>query len=61
MPSPSSSVRSAAGEVRADTPMSAAVQLLGAVVCMRAITGQDMPTVDEVDQMVDFVLNGIST
>ena len=49
------------GEVRADTPMSAAVQLLGAVVCMRAITGQEMPTVDEVDQMVDFVLNGIST
>ena len=27
------------GEVRPDIPMSAAVQLLGAVVCMRAITG----------------------
>ena len=49
------------GEVRPDIPMSAAVQLLGAVVCMRAITGQEMPRVDEVDNMVDFVLNGIST
>jgi AcrR family transcriptional regulator len=49
------------GEVRPDTPMTAAVQLLGAMVCMRAITGQDMPAVAEVDQMVDFVLNGIST
>jgi AcrR family transcriptional regulator len=49
------------GEVRPDTPMTAAVQLLGSLVCMRAITGQDMPAVDEVDQMVDFVLNGIST
>jgi AcrR family transcriptional regulator len=49
------------GEVRSDIPISAAVQLLGAIVCMRAITGQQMPSVDEVDSMVDFVLNGIST
>ncbi len=49
------------GEVRSDIPMSAAVQVLGAVVCMRAITGQEMPGLDEVDQMVDFVLSGIST
>ena len=49
------------GEVRADTPVSAAVQVLGALVVMRAITGQEMPVVEEVDQMVDFVLNGITT
>jgi len=49
------------GEVRTDTPVAAAVQVLGALVVMRAITGQEMPRVDEVDQMVDFVLNGIST
>ncbi len=49
------------GEVRADTPVTAAVQVLGALVVMRAITGQEMPGVDEVDQMVDFVLNGITT
>ncbi len=49
------------GEVRADTPVTAAVQVLGALVVMRAIAGQEMPGVDEVDQMVDFVLNGIST
>ncbi len=49
------------GEVRPDTPMTAAVQLLGALVVMRAITGQEMPALDEVDQMVELVLNGIST
>ncbi len=49
------------GEVRADTPVTAAVQVLGALVVMRAITGQEMPGVDEVDAMVDFVLNGITT
>jgi AcrR family transcriptional regulator len=49
------------GEVRPDIPMSAVVQLLGAVVCMRAISGQEMPAVAEVDQMVEFVLNGITT
>ena len=61
MPCPSSSARSAGARSGADIPMTAAVQLLGAVVCMRAITGQEMPRVDEVDNMVDFVLNGIST
>jgi AcrR family transcriptional regulator len=49
------------GAVRPDTPMTAAVQVLGALVVMRAITGQEMPAMDEVDQMVEFVLNGIST
>ena len=47
------------GEVRADTPVTATVQLIGGLVVMRAITRQDMPTLDEVDQLVDFVLNGI--
>ena len=28
---------------------------------MRAITRQDMPSLDEVDQLVDLMLNGIGT
>ena len=49
------------GEVRADIPVSATVQLIGGLVVMRAITRQDMPSLDEVDQLVDLMLNGIST
>ncbi len=49
------------GEVRADIPVSATVQLIGGLVVMRAITRQDMPTLDEVDQLVDLMLNGIGT
>ena len=48
------------GEVRADIPMSAAVQFLGGMIAMRAITGQDMPGLEELDELVDFVLHGIS-
>ena len=48
------------GEVRADIPMTAAVQLIGSLVTLRAITGQQMPGLDEVDTLIEFVLNGIS-
>ncbi len=48
------------GEVRADIPVTATVQLIGGLVVMRAITRQDMPTLDEVDELVDLVLNGIT-
>jgi AcrR family transcriptional regulator len=49
----------ARGEVRADIPMSIAVQLIGGIIAMRATTGQQMPEMDEVDALVDFVLQGI--
>jgi hypothetical protein len=49
------------GEVRPDIPVTAVVHLIGSLVSMRAITGQDMPTHDDVERLVEFVLNGIST
>lgn len=49
------------GEVRPDVHMSAVTQLLGGIIAMRAITGQVMPTLDELDPLVDFVLAGICT
>ncbi len=41
-------------------PMAAVVQFLGGLVAMRAITGQGMPALDELDELVELVLNGIS-
>jgi AcrR family transcriptional regulator len=49
----------ARGEVRADMPMNIAVQLVGGIIAMRATTGQRMPEMGELDQLVDFVLQGI--
>ena len=42
-------------------PMAAVVQFLGGLVAMRAITGQEMPGLDELDELVELVLHGIST
>jgi len=50
----------ARGEVRPDMSMNAAVQLINGIVTNRAISGQDMPGLDELEELVDFVLNGIS-
>jgi AcrR family transcriptional regulator len=48
------------GEVRADAHVDAAVQFIGSLVAMRAVAGRDMPAMDEVEQLVDFVLHGIA-
>jgi AcrR family transcriptional regulator len=48
------------GEVRPDIPVRAAVEFLGGLLAMRAITGEDMPALDELDDLVDLVLHGIS-
>jgi AcrR family transcriptional regulator len=48
------------GEVRPDIPVRAAVEFLGGLVAMRVITGADMPTLDDLDDLVDLVLHGIS-
>ncbi len=51
----------ARGEVRPDVHMDGAVQFLGSLVAMRAITGQAMPGLDELDDLVELLLHGIST
>ncbi len=50
----------ARGEVRPDIPMQVVVQLLGSLVASRAISGQPMPAVEELEGLVDFVLHGVS-
>jgi hypothetical protein len=36
------------------------VQFLGALVAVRVISGQEMPGLEEIDELVEFVLHGIS-
>ena len=48
------------GEVRRGIPIAATVQFLGSLVAMRTITGQEMPGLDEIGDLVDLVLHGIS-
>lgn len=47
------------GEVRSDIPMLPVVQFLGGLIAMRAITSEDMPSLGEIDQLVEFVMDGI--
>jgi len=47
------------GEVRADIDIDAAVQWLGGLLAVRAITHRPMPTVDDVDALVEFTLRGV--
>jgi AcrR family transcriptional regulator len=47
------------GEVRPDINLEAAVQFIGSLVAMRAVNGHPMPSHDELDELVDFVLKGI--
>jgi AcrR family transcriptional regulator len=46
------------GEVRADLNIDAAVQVLTGILLVRTVTGVAMPSVDEVDSLVDLVLRG---
>jgi len=48
------------GEARADIPLTEVIQLMTGIVATRAITGADMPGLDEIDRLVEFVLRGIS-
>jgi AcrR family transcriptional regulator len=50
----------ARGEVRHDIPVRAAVEFLGGLVATRIITGEEMPTLDDLDDLVDLVLHGVS-
>jgi len=47
------------GEVRDDIDLLATVQWLGGLLAARAITDRPMPTVDDVDMLVEFTLRGI--
>jgi AcrR family transcriptional regulator len=47
------------GEVRADIDVDSVVQWLGGVLAVRAITNRPMPTVDDVDELVEFTLQGV--
>lgn len=51
----------ARGEVRPDIDINAAVQWLGGLLAVCAITDRPMPTVDDVDRLVDFTLRGVLT
>jgi AcrR family transcriptional regulator len=47
------------GEVRADLDIDMAVQWLGGLLAIRAITHRPMPSVDDVDMLVEFTLRGV--
>jgi len=49
----------ARGEVRPDIDVDAAVQWLGGVLAVRAITQRPMPRVEDVDTLVAFTLRGV--
>jgi AcrR family transcriptional regulator len=46
------------GEVRPDVDVDSAVQWLGGVITVRAVSGRPMPTAEDVDALVDFTLRG---
>jgi AcrR family transcriptional regulator len=50
----------ARGEVRPDIDVDAAVQWLGGLLATRAITHRPMPSVDDVEALVEFTLTGVS-
>ena len=47
------------GEVRPDIDIDSAVQWLGGLLAVRAITHRPMPGIDEVDALVAFTLRGV--
>jgi AcrR family transcriptional regulator len=47
------------GEVRPDADIDSAVQWLGGMITVRAVTGRPMPTVEDVDDLVRFTLEGV--
>ncbi len=47
------------GEVRPDADLDCATQWLGGMMAARTIVGRPMPTLDDVDALVDFTLRGI--
>ena len=50
----------ARGEVRPDIPVSVVLNLVGSMIVMRVITAQPMPSMDQLDELVELALRGIS-
>ncbi len=48
------------GEVRADLDVDTAVQWLGGLLAIRAITHRPMPGVEEAERLVEFTLRGVA-
>jgi AcrR family transcriptional regulator len=49
----------ARGQVRADIDVESAVQWLGGLLAVRAITHRPMPAIEEADTLVEFTLRGV--
>lgn len=49
------------GEIRPDIPTGVVIHLVGSMVASRVITGQQLPGMEDLDQLVDLVLDGISS
>lgn len=47
------------GEIAADVDVTLAAEFLGALLVVRAVNGEKMPSQDSVDSLVDFVLRGV--
>jgi AcrR family transcriptional regulator len=47
------------GEVRPDADVDTAVQWLGGLLTTRAVVGRPMPTVEDVEDLVQFTLRGV--
>ena len=47
------------GELREDVDLNCCVQWLGGIIATRAITGRPLPTIDDVDHLVDMTLRGV--
>lgn len=47
------------GQVRPDIDIDSAIQWLGGLLAIRAITHRPMPTVDDAETLVEFALHGI--
>ncbi len=47
------------GELREDVDLDCCVQWLGGIIATRTITGRPLPTVDDVDHLVDMTLRGV--
>jgi AcrR family transcriptional regulator len=47
------------GEVRPDADIESAVAWLGGMITVRAVQGRPLPTVDDLDRLVEFTLRGV--
>ena len=51
----------ARGEIRPGAHVQVAIEFLSGILTFRAVQGKQMPTLDELDALVEFVLHGIAS